>query len=137
MQPFKHFIILDDDPFSRLLNDLAVIHSGKDLQFNTFSDPQDCLTYMRITPPNPSQPVCVLLDIRMPKLNGWEFLKEMESFPKELQQHYTVVMVTSSTDDEDLVRVQDHPLVAGYITKPMKPERLQDLLDHLALRATG
>ncbi len=133
---FKNFIILDDDPMSSLLNELVIIHAGKDLQFITFHDPQDCLTHMRISPPN-VEPICLLLDINMPKLNGWEFLTELETFPKVLQNNYTVVIVTSSTDEEDLIRVQKHPLVCGYLTKPVSVERFKQLLDHLGYRATA
>ena len=134
---FKHFLILDDDPLSSLLNEMVVIHAGRDLQFVTFHDPQDCLTHIRITPPTQDGPVCLLLDINMPKLNGWEFLTELESFPKEIQNNYAVVIVTSSTDDVDLIRVQEHPLVCGYLTKPVTVDRFKQLLDHLGYRASA
>jgi response regulator of citrate/malate metabolism len=54
-----------------------------------------------------------------------------------LQQRITVVIVTSSTDDEDLIRIQDHPMVCGYLNKPVTYERFQALLEHLDYRASA
>ena len=47
-------------------------------------------------------PVVVLLDLKMPKIDGLEVLKTMRSDP--LLKHIPVVMITSSREEQDLVR---------------------------------
>ncbi|HZG01111.1 MAG TPA: response regulator [Chitinophagales bacterium] len=133
---FKHFLILDDDPLSARLNQYMVQHSDAQLDVTTFHDPEACLMHIRNTV-FLRDLTCMLLDLRMPKMDGWKFLKELEKMPVGIQNRLTVVIVTSSKDDEDLVRVQDHPLVAGYLNKPVTYERFCALLDHLDYRATA
>lgn len=134
---FHQYLILDDEPISCLLNEMVVRHTGRDSHVITFNDPQDCLTHIRSATQDSRFPVCLLLDINMPKLNGWEFLDELEASPAEIRNRYTVIIVTSSCDDNDLLKVQNHPLVVGYLTKPVSVDRFKQLLDHLDLRASA
>ena len=59
-------------------------------------------------------PYVILLDINMPRMNGFEFLEVLRSDP-ELKK--TIVFVlTTSEDDEDMIRAYEHN-IAGYIVK--------------------
>lgn len=60
------------------------------------------------------RPVIVILDWKMPRMNGLEFLEELRADP-ELRE--TVVFVlTTSQDEADILDAYQH-LVAGYIVK--------------------
>jgi CheY-like chemotaxis protein len=61
-------------------------------------------------------PVVVLLDLKMPKVDGLEVLKQMRADPQ--LQMIPVVMLTSSREERDLV--QSYKLgVNGYVVKPV------------------
>ncbi len=64
----------------------------------------------------PSIPVFVLLDIKMPKLNGIEVLKEIRASDK--YKNLPVVMLTSSQMETDVLR--SYELGAnGFVVKPI------------------
>jgi CheY-like chemotaxis protein len=61
-------------------------------------------------------PVVVLLDLKMPKVDGLEVLRQMRSDPN--LRHVPVVMVTSSREEQDLV--SSYQLgVNAYVVKPV------------------
>jgi CheY-like chemotaxis protein len=61
-------------------------------------------------------PVVVLLDLKMPKVDGLEVLKQMRDDPE--LKHIPVVMITSSREEQDLI--QSYKLgVNAYVVKPM------------------
>ena len=61
-------------------------------------------------------PVVVLLDLKMPKVDGLEVLQSMKADPK--LKSVPVVMLTSSREERDLV--QSYELgVNGYVVKPV------------------
>ena len=63
-----------------------------------------------------SQPVVVLLDLKMPKVNGLDVLKQMKS--DETLRLVPVVMLTSSREERDLV--DSYQLgVNAYVVKPV------------------
>lgn len=61
-------------------------------------------------------PVVVLLDLKMPKVDGLEVLRTMKA-DAELKR-VPVVMLTSSREERDLVRSYDLG-VNGYVVKPV------------------
>ncbi len=64
----------------------------------------------------PGHPAVVLLDLKLPKVDGLEVLSEMKSVP-EMRQ-IPVVMLTSSREERDLVRSYDLG-VNAYVVKPV------------------
>ena len=73
---------------------------------------------------------CLLLDIKMPKINGLEVLQRIreESFSRRLP----VVILTSSKEDQDLIR--GYELGANsYIRKPVDFEQFTQAIKELGI----
>jgi len=75
-------------------------------------------------------PKLVLLDIKMPKVNGIEVLQQIKSH--ELTRGTPVVILTSSNEDPDIRRCYDLG-VNSYIVKPVNFERFTDAIRSLGL----
>ncbi|HWB61151.1 MAG TPA: response regulator [Chthoniobacteraceae bacterium] len=73
-------------------------------------------------------PVVVLLDLKMPKRDGLEVLREMKSDP-ELKR-VPVVMLTSSREERDLVESYDLG-VNGYVVKPVNFQQFIESIKQL------
>jgi two-component system response regulator len=65
-------------------------------------------------------PAVLLLDIKMPRLDGLEVLREMRS--NEHLRRLPVVMLTSSREESDLARSWDLG-VNAYVVKPVDSEQ--------------
>jgi CheY-like chemotaxis protein len=77
-----------------------------------------------------AQPVVVFLDIKMPKVDGVEVLRQIKADP-ELQM-IPVVMVTSSREQQDLLR--SYQLGANaYVVKPIDFDQFVDAIQELGL----
>jgi CheY-like chemotaxis protein len=74
-----------------------------------------------------STPYMILLDINMPRMNGFEFLDVIRSDPK--LKKAVVFVLTTSDDDQDMMRAYERN-VAGYI---VKSEAGSGFLDAVAL----
>lgn len=59
-------------------------------------------------------PFIVLLDLNMPRMNGWEFLTEIRHHP---QHHTVVVFLLTTSNDEDDIRRGFEQHIAGYFFK--------------------
>jgi CheY-like chemotaxis protein len=73
-------------------------------------------------------PVVVLLDLKMPKVDGLEVLRHMKS--DAVLKRIPVVMLTSSREEKDLV--QSYELgVNGYVVKPVDFEQFIESIKQL------
>ena len=75
-------------------------------------------------------PIVVFLDLKMPKVDGLEVLRQMKADP-ELKK-IPVVMLTSSREEQDLVRSYQLG-VNAYVVKPIDFQQLIDAVKQLGL----
>lgn len=75
-------------------------------------------------------PAVVLLDVKMPRMDGLETLKQIRSHSRTA--HLPVVMLTSSDEERD--KIQSYELGANsYIRKPVDFDEFKDVMQHLGL----
>jgi CheY-like chemotaxis protein len=61
-----------------------------------------------------ARPLIILLDLNMPRMNGFEFLQELRSDPA-LRNAIVFVLTTSSADEDRARAYQEN--IAGYMVK--------------------
>ncbi len=66
-------------------------------------------------------PDLVILDVLMPRMDGWEVLAQIEANPGTAG--LPVIMLTCKTEDADILRGLEEGAVE-YVTKPFYPENL-------------
>lgn len=75
-------------------------------------------------------PLVILLDVKLPRVNGLEVLRHLRKHP--VGQHIPVVMLTSSSDERDVqMAYQNH--ANSYIVKPVSFDKLIEVAAHIEL----
>ncbi|NOT74263.1 MAG: response regulator [Cyclobacteriaceae bacterium] len=69
-------------------------------------------------------PAMIFLDINMPKMNGWEFLKEYEKLDATMKAKIVLVMLTTSLNPDDQEKAGKFPDVQGFKNKFLSKETL-------------
>jgi len=69
-------------------------------------------------------PICILLDLRMPRINGLEVLRRLKSHPKF--SAIPVVVLTTSSEDTDVEEAYKLGC-NSYIVKPVDFEKFVDV----------
>lgn len=72
-------------------------------------------------------PALILLDINMPRMNGFAFLEQFEQLRTEDCYHSMVVMMFSSSENqEDVTRALSYDCVKGFLMKPLTARSLRE-----------
>lgn len=104
-----------------LTNEVILVHDGA-----------EALDYMysrgRYASRTGGNPLLVLLDLKMPKVDGLEVLRVLKGDPK--LKRVPIVMLTSSREEQDLVRSYDLGINA-YVVKPVDFLQFMDAVKNL------
>ena len=123
-------LIVDDDEGHAILIRENLEAAGLTNRIEHFRDGQAVLDYFfKGTHPRP-ETYLILLDIRMPKVDGIEVLRRLKADP-ELRK-LPVIMLTTTDDTREVERC--HQLGCSvYIQKPVDYERFADAIRRLGL----
>jgi CheY-like chemotaxis protein len=71
----------------------------------------------------------VLLDLRMPDMNGVEFIRALRRQP--VHRHTPIVLTTAEADDSELMREAQALVVAAIVKKPWHPQGLRQVVQQI------
>jgi CheY-like chemotaxis protein len=77
----------------------------------------------------PNDFLILLLDIKMPEMDGFEFLEEFENQQYNITNtDFTIIMLSSSLDPKDRKRAKNNVYVKTLLSKPLQVEEFTLLL---------
>ncbi len=124
--------IVDDDPANTHLAQFLIRDVDDDVEITTFPDGDVAIDHLTAHLTDADEvPDLILLDINMPRMDGWEFLKEYESLHDRLPHQVTIYMLSSSIAEADKKRAAESPFVKGYIVKPLEGAQYIQIRDSL------
>ena len=116
----KPILLVEDNPDDEALALRAFRNSGVRNEIIVVRDGVEALDYLFMRDAyadrDGQQPAVVLLDLKLPKLNGLEVLREIRKDPRT--RRLPVVILTSSKEDRDLIESYDLG-ANSYVRKPV------------------
>ncbi len=117
----KSFIIIDDAKINNLISRVIISKAYPGAHIVEFTDATEGLRYIseHYNTIDDSQQAILFLDIYMPVMDGWAFLKEYDQLSCLIKNHIKIYMLTSSISKEDIDNANSNPNVLGFVTKPL------------------
>lgn len=129
MVDVNSIMLVDDNPIDLFVHERLLIHNGLGKKIIKFASAIDALEHLKENLNNTSEiPDIILLDIMMPELTGFDFLKRYERFKQNLAKTPRIFMLSSSENEEDIKKVHENPLVEHLLQKPLLVATLQRYL---------
>ncbi len=126
-------LLIDDDKATNFLHTLTIQDSGIHVKVQDVESARDGLDYLTckgafIECKEFPRPGIIFLDINMPGMNGWDFLKEYEKLPQEVRARVVVAMLTTSLNPDDATHAKQIGYLKGFISKPLTKEVLERIV---------
>ncbi len=113
-------LVADDDSNDKMLLRRAIEKAGLRVQVDFVDDGQEAIDYLQSASSEPP-PTMLLLDLNMPRLDGFDVLEWLRHEPDRRPR--TVVVYSSSPRSEDIHRSGELG-VDYYVVKPSEPSEL-------------
>jgi two-component system, chemotaxis family, response regulator Rcp1 len=99
--PTKHILPVEDNPADAFMIRRAVEECGRDLQVWVVTDGPEALMFLRKDYPltHVPTPALILLDLRLPKMDGTEVLAKVRQLPAH--QATPVVILSSAPKEQE------------------------------------
>lgn len=117
-----YVLIIDDDPIVQLIHKSLIKRiriENNPLQFTYAADAIDFILK------NKDEHYLILLDLNMPKMDGWEFLDHIKRLDLEIRT--SIIIVTSSIAQSDEIKAREYSNVIKYYMKPLNIEMLNEI----------
>ena len=134
MHELKSILLAEDNPRDVELALEALSEYSLANRVVVVKDGVEALDYLRCEgrykQRSPGSPAVILLDIKMPRMDGLEVLQAVRTDP--VLEMIPVVMLTSSREEQDLVRSYKLGINA-YVVKPVKFSEFIEAVKHIGV----
>jgi CheY-like chemotaxis protein len=129
----QKLLILDDDQLGNSLVSTLIEDIDEIKSVYTEENGWEALNFLADCSREEEFPELILLDLKMPELDGFQFL---DLYEKQYLRKYPdtkVVILTNSTLDTDYEKAKKFQSVVQYLHKPLSPDKINGLLQDLSV----
>jgi CheY-like chemotaxis protein len=125
-------VLIDDNAVDLYLHEQVMRRAGKFEPIWPFSSPSEALDHLASLPflePGAHYPILILLDIKMPEMDGFTWLNRFEKLPAAVQVRCHVIMLSSTLQHTDSIRAEANPVVSAFMSKPLTVAGVLEISD--------
>jgi CheY-like chemotaxis protein len=126
----RRYLLVDDDTIFNFLHTEVIKAVDDSAQIDLFNSSTEGLEFLKdaLEDKHP-MPNFLFLDIRMPEMDGFEYLDELMKFPIEKFKDLRIYVLSSSLAERDKDKSLSYPIVTGFIEKTLTIEKLKGIIE--------
>jgi CheY-like chemotaxis protein len=125
---FKRVLVIDDNETDRYIAKRMISKYQFAEETIVMESAPKALDYLLSLKETPELlPEFIFLDIRMPEMDGFEFLQEYEKLPEAVRINCVILMLSTSLDKTDHERASSSKYINRFLNKPLDKEKMEML----------
>lgn len=115
--------LVDDNEVDNLVNFTLIKNLNITEKVIVLSNGLKAIEYLENNGVSVAIPSLILLDLNMPVMDGFEFLRKISALDNSYRERVKIVVLTSSLNEEDFQQAKDLGC-DGYLVKPLTDEKI-------------
>lgn len=122
-------LCINDNSINLFVQKRLLLKSGITDTVITVSDGQEALDYYSTLKDTPGSnyPRLVLLDIHMPKINGWQFLDKFSELYLPFFEETSVIINSFTVDENEINKAKNYPVIIDFVTSQLTADYFRKL----------
>ena len=127
-ESFQTVLLIDDYDIDNILHSKLMMTANFAENIIIKSSVKKAIDYLaNETRQSKDIPQLIFLDIRMPLLDGFDFLEAFDTFSDKITKTTKIIMLSSSLDSRDKERAEQNKYVIGFLQKPLTLKAIDGL----------
>lgn len=122
-------LLIDDSDIDNKVNTKLLKLARLTSDIVAYTDPEQALAHVIREGPTWTATRWILLDIRMPGIDGFAWLQKFRELPESIQSMCRIYMLSASIDRSELRQAESDPSVVALMEKPLDVNMFRQLLD--------
>lgn len=126
---YKNVLVIDDNPIDLYIAEMVMSTTRFAEKVICLNSAVAALAYLKPLYESPDElPQLIFLDINMPEMSGFDFLKEYQYLPENIRKKCIIMMLTTSLDDNDRRLAEENQFVNRFLNKPLDTSKIALLM---------
>jgi CheY-like chemotaxis protein len=128
MKTDRQFLIIDDNEIDQLVTQQLLKKDLGAVEVAQAGNGIEAMQWIRDLKSDLPNSLVIILDVRMPLMDGFQFLDAFESLNEDLKKMTKIIMLSSTLDPRDFEQAEAHKNVIQLFSKPLPVKKLQALI---------
>jgi response regulator RpfG family c-di-GMP phosphodiesterase len=128
MKPNYKILIIDDNIIDQIITKQLLKKTLGITEIFTANNGKHGIEWLNNYKRSFEESLIILLDIKMPEMDGFEFLTEYEILPEELKKEIQIFMLSSTLDPNDITRAKNNKYVKHLLSKPLPVKEFSEMI---------
>lgn len=126
---YKTVMVIDDNPIDLYIAEMVMATTRFAEKVICMNSASAALDYLKPLYESPDElPHLIFLDINMPVMTGFDFLKEYQHLPENIRKKCIIMMLTTSLDENDRRLAEENQFVNRFLNKPLDRDKIAELM---------
>jgi CheY-like chemotaxis protein len=130
MKPLNLIVLVDDDETTNYVNNRTIQRTQVAREVKIFNNGEQALQFLQSVcqAGGAGCPELIFLDIKMPIMDGFEFLDTYKQLGLSTTAPTQIMMLTSSASFYDLKRLETYQEVKRHFSKPLTDQDIKEII---------
>ena len=122
--------LIDDDPVFVHLTKKIIRMTQCSCEITEFTDGELAIGHLNtVCTESDALPDIIFLDISMPVMDGWEFLKQYSEIHPRIAKEISLFIVSSSISPQEVERSKTFHAVTDFLVKPLGKAKITEIIN--------
>lgn len=122
------FLLIEDNLIDQLITTKLLKKTLGIVEVNVVNNGKEGIEWLRNHKNKLNELLIILLDIKMPEMDGFEFLEQFDEISEDVKQNIEIFMLSSTMDRTDIKRAKDNTYVKTLFSKPLPVKEFKNMI---------